>query len=155
MITVGCWRSNYDSLFFIFQQGTVCPKCLGFCMVWLQMGVSENRLVPLNPMVLLIIIPMKNGYFIGNIPYFQTNPNDGTSSWWENDGHEISVASDMSDMWLSLKLVVGLENMHDRSYFVRWFGSSQYPGRVVVSNSYCLYPLVNVYIAMENHAMNR
>ena len=27
-------------------------------------------------MVLLIIIPMKNGYFIGNIPYFQTNPND-------------------------------------------------------------------------------
>ena len=24
--------------------------------------------VPLNPMVLLIIIPMKNGYFIGNIP---------------------------------------------------------------------------------------
>ena len=25
-------------------------------------------------MVLLIIIPMKNGYFIGNIPYFQTNP---------------------------------------------------------------------------------
>ena len=27
-----------------------------------------------NPMVLLIIIPMKNGYFIGNIPYFQTNP---------------------------------------------------------------------------------
>ena len=28
-------------------------------------------------MVLLIIIPMKNGYFIGNIPYFQTNPFDG------------------------------------------------------------------------------
>ena len=26
-----------------------------------QMGVSENRLVPLHPMVLLIIIPMKNG----------------------------------------------------------------------------------------------
>ena len=23
---------------------------------------------PLNPMVLLIIIPMKNGYFVGNIP---------------------------------------------------------------------------------------
>ena len=36
--------------------------------------MSENRLVPLHPMVLLIIIPMKNGYFIGNIPYFQTNP---------------------------------------------------------------------------------
>ena len=26
-------------------------------------------------MVFMIIIPMKNGYFIGNIPYFQTNPN--------------------------------------------------------------------------------
>ena len=32
---------------------------------------------PLYPMVLLIIIPIKNGYFIGNIPYFQTNPNEG------------------------------------------------------------------------------
>ena len=41
---------------------------------FVQMGVSENRLVPLNPMVLLIIIPFLNGYFIGNIPYFQTNP---------------------------------------------------------------------------------
>ena len=29
--------------------------------------LSENS-VPLNPMVLLISIPMKNGYFIGNIP---------------------------------------------------------------------------------------
>ena len=37
------------------------------------MGLSENRQVPLNPMVLLIIIPFLNGYFIG-IPYFQTNP---------------------------------------------------------------------------------
>ena len=37
------------------------------------MGLSENS-VPLHPMVLLIIIPMKNCYFIGNIPNFQTNP---------------------------------------------------------------------------------
>ena len=37
-------------------------------------GCVWKWLVPLNPMVLLIIIPMKNGYFIGNIPYFQTNP---------------------------------------------------------------------------------
>ena len=37
--------------------------------------MSENRLVPLNPMVLLIIIPMKNGYFIGNInPTFSDKP---------------------------------------------------------------------------------
>ena len=40
------------------------------------MGVSENS-VPLNPMVLLIIIPFLNGYFIGSIPYSQTNPHDG------------------------------------------------------------------------------
>ena len=37
--------------------------------------VTENVVYPMvNPMVLLIMIPMKNGYFIGNIPYFQTNP---------------------------------------------------------------------------------
>ena len=45
-----------------------------------KMGVSENS-VPLNPMALLIIIPFLNGYFIGNIPYFQTNPND-YESWY-------------------------------------------------------------------------
>ena len=39
-----------------------------------QMGVSENS-VPLNPMVLLIIIPFLNGYFIGNInPTFSDKP---------------------------------------------------------------------------------
>ena len=41
--------------------------CFPYGFVW-------KWLVPLKPMVLLIIIPMKNGYFIGNIPYFQTNP---------------------------------------------------------------------------------
>jgi hypothetical protein len=44
-----------------------------------KMGVSENS-VPLNPMVLLIIIPIFNGYLFGNIPYFQTNPNSFCSS---------------------------------------------------------------------------
>ena len=40
-----------------------------------HVGVLLKMLcTPLYPMVLLIIIPMKNGYFIGNIPYFQTNP---------------------------------------------------------------------------------
>ena len=34
---------------------------------WNDMGLSENS-VPLNPVWLMIIIPMKNGYFIGNIP---------------------------------------------------------------------------------------
>ena len=34
------------------------------------MGVSENVVsTPLYPMVLLIMIPFLNGYFIGNIPY--------------------------------------------------------------------------------------
>ena len=39
-----------------------------------NMGVSENS-APLNPMVLLIIIPFLNGYFIGNInPTFSDKP---------------------------------------------------------------------------------
>ena len=38
-----------------------------FPTINLYLDVSENS-VPLNPMVLLIMIPMKNGYFIGNIP---------------------------------------------------------------------------------------
>ena len=33
-----------------------------------HMGLSENG-VPLHPMVLLIIIPFLNGYFIGGIPF--------------------------------------------------------------------------------------
>ena len=46
-----------------------CDKALN-C----DMGVSENS-VPLNPMVLLIIIPFLNGYFIGNInPTFSDKP---------------------------------------------------------------------------------
>ena len=32
-------------------------------------------------MVLLIIIPFLNGYFIGGIPYFQTNPSLLDPSW--------------------------------------------------------------------------
>ena len=34
----------------------------------IYMGVSENVVYPIIPMVLLIIIPFLNGYFIGNIP---------------------------------------------------------------------------------------
>ena len=41
-----------------------------------KMGLSEKWLVPLHPMVLLIISPTKNGYFIGGIPHFQTYPYD-------------------------------------------------------------------------------
>ena len=50
-----------------------------------QVGVSENR-ENLNPMVLLIIIPKINGYFIGTIAYFQTNPGDLMVIWWWFDG---------------------------------------------------------------------
>ena len=51
-----------------------------FFFQW-NMGVSENS-VPLNPMVLLIIIPMKNGYFIGNIsPTFSDKPTWRASHW--------------------------------------------------------------------------
>ena len=42
---------------------------------WSPNGCVWKCCVPLNPMVLLIIIPFLNGYFIGNIAYFQTNPN--------------------------------------------------------------------------------
>ena len=45
-----------------------------------DMGVSENS-VPLNPMVLLIIIPFLNGYFIGNI-----NPTFSDKPTWFSEG---------------------------------------------------------------------
>ena len=39
------------------------------------MGLSENVVYPIVPNGLLIIIPMKNGYFIGNInPTFSDKP---------------------------------------------------------------------------------
>ena len=48
------------------------------------MGVCLKMLCkPLKPLVLLIIIPMKNGYFIGSIPDFQTNPWDDAD--WDGD----------------------------------------------------------------------
>ena len=47
----------------------------------LKCGCVWKWLVPLNPMVLLIIIPMKNGYFIGNInPTFSDKPMLGKRS---------------------------------------------------------------------------
>ena len=47
------------------------------------LGVSENRAsTPLYPMVLLIIIPMKNGYVIGNInPTFSDKPFQRLPFW--------------------------------------------------------------------------
>ena len=40
---------------------------------FIHMGVSENS-IPLNPMVLLIIIPFLNGFNWEYTQYFQTNP---------------------------------------------------------------------------------
>ena len=46
---------------------------------WLfsQMGVSENRENPIFPNGFADHYPRINGYFIGNIAYFQTNPDCG------------------------------------------------------------------------------
>ena len=59
------------------ENGEKLWKQWGFLFIYIYIYgcVTENRLVPLNPMVLLIIIPMKNGYFIGNInPTFSDKP---------------------------------------------------------------------------------
>ena len=48
------------------------------------MWVCLKIVYPIFPMVLLIIIPELNGYLFGNIPYFQTNPqqfSSGYSPW--------------------------------------------------------------------------
>ena len=64
---------------------------LWLLFIWpLQMRLSENS-VPLHPMVLLIIIPMKNGYFIGGIPHFQTYPNRPS-------------VSNLSGCWLAVQI---------------------------------------------------
>ena len=60
-----------------------------------QLGCVWKWLVSLNPMVLLISIPMKNGYFIGNInPTFSDKP---TSSW------SLSIVWGAPRFWLALR----------------------------------------------------
>ena len=60
----------------------ICPICGESNPIQTYLGVSENS-VPLNPMVLLIIIPMKNSYFIGNInPTFSDKPICFPKIWW-------------------------------------------------------------------------
>ena len=46
----------------------------GIIRIVMGYGCVWKWLVPLNPMVLLIMKSLLNGYFIGNIPYFQKNP---------------------------------------------------------------------------------
>ena len=51
----------------------ICWEISGWFGFQSHMGLSENvGKTPKNPMVLLIMIPMKNCYFIGGIPHFQT-----------------------------------------------------------------------------------
>ena len=64
--------------------GFVGPKSPRFCR-WLKPVVEQPTgcvwkcCVPLNPIVLLIRQSLLNGYCIGNIPYFQTNPTRSTN----------------------------------------------------------------------------
>ena len=59
-------------------------------MIYPYLGVSENRENPIYPMVLLIIIPFLNGYFIGNInPTFSDKP---ILSCWRHDARSGSSA---------------------------------------------------------------
>ena len=53
------------------QTSRLHELCKNRRLIWVCLKMLGT---PLYPMVLLIIIPMKNGYFIGNIHYFQTNP---------------------------------------------------------------------------------
>ena len=85
----GCWREPQFRSFrpgFVWKSASLkilqCPTVSGWsdffplkvaCLVS-PYGFVWKCCVPLHPMVLLIIIPMKNGYFIGGVPHFQTYP---------------------------------------------------------------------------------
>ena len=63
----------------------------GISFFWWYMGVSENS-VPLHPIVLLIIIPMKNGYFIGKInPIFRQTQMSWQSLGETKEPHDFSI----------------------------------------------------------------
>ena len=70
------WKIHENPLNHAVNQGQQRAKSVLLCIT--HMGVSENvASTPLYPMVFMIIIPMKNGYFIGNIPniFRQTHMN--------------------------------------------------------------------------------
>ena len=92
------WLTNSESFLKLSRLSTIYLKVL-LCIlhnmcVYIYMGLSENS-VPLHPMVLLIIIPFLNGYFIGNIPniFRQTHVNIAsplTKTWdpWDHARNE-------------------------------------------------------------------
>ena len=62
--------NQYSKQFPVIQHGQKMAKTKKKKQKIPHLGLSENS-VPLNPMVLLIImiiIPFLNGYFIGNVP---------------------------------------------------------------------------------------
>ena len=68
------WRSRFS---------VGCPHHVG-SMLYLSPAIwvcLKMLCTPKNPMVSDHEIPMKNGYFIGNIPYFQTYPFPKKSIW--------------------------------------------------------------------------
>ena len=67
----GSWKMRLSSTWGDWQGEELSENSkFGGATLKINMGVSENVVsTPLYPMVLLIIIiPIKNGYFIGNIP---------------------------------------------------------------------------------------
>ena len=60
---ISCLLKTEDSSVKCFPDSNVnlVPKQF-HCLLSFHMGLSENRLVPLHPMVLLIIIRILNGY---------------------------------------------------------------------------------------------
>ena len=64
-------------------------------------------------MVLLIIIPIFYGYFIGNIAYFQTNPDCSKSSGLRSDIYSDMLFDTLSDIvsgcfWQKFRQFIGL-----------------------------------------------
>ena len=75
--------------FFHLQQNPYAMQCLElhqFLITWVCLKMLGT---PLYPMVLLIIIPFLNGYFIGNIHHFQTHPLEvgAQTSWQDCNGN--------------------------------------------------------------------
>ena len=92
--------------------------------IWVCLKMSCT---PLYPMVLLIIIPFLNGYFIGNIPYFQTNPNS----------EYVNLGRKMSQSWVLFLCTLSsftwwwkIHHWHPAMKLHRNFGDFPVPARM-------------------------
>ena len=85
-------NSTGQSLIFTIKTA-ICAGYTPFSDTTHIMGVSENS-VPLNPMANDHYPYYINGYFIGNIPYFQTRPYFKTRMiFWHNICQQIPLRS--------------------------------------------------------------